>query len=82
MPSSDRRPSAPLVISLIALFVSLGGAGYAATGGNFILGQPNTASNTTSLTAPVANQALKLRNVSTTTVPPRWDSRSAAAMRR
>lgn len=66
MPSSDRRPSAPLVISLIALFVSLGGAGYAASGGNFILGQSNTASNTTSLTAPVANQALKLRNVSTT----------------
>ena len=65
-PSSDRRPSAPLVISVIALFVSLGGAGYAATGGNFILGQSNTASNTSSLTAPVPNQALKLRNLSTT----------------
>ena len=66
MPSSDRRPSAPLVISLIALFVSLGGAGYAASGGNFILGQSNSASNTSLLTAPVPNQALKLRNLSTT----------------
>ncbi len=65
-PSRNRRPSAPLVISVIALFVSLGGAGYAATGGNFILGQSNSASNTTSLAAPVANEGLKVRNVSTT----------------
>ena len=38
------------VVSLIALSVALGGTTYAATGGNFILGQPNSASSTTSLT--------------------------------
>ena len=35
-----------MAVSLTALFISLGGVGYAATGGNFILGVPNDASST------------------------------------
>jgi hypothetical protein len=54
------------VVGYIALFVALGGTSYAATGGNFILGQPNSASSTTSLSAPVAGKkALQLTNTST-----------------
>ena len=44
-----RRPSPALVISLLALFVALGGVGVAATGGSFVLGQTNTADHTSSL---------------------------------
>src|SRR5215211_6132669 len=62
---SERRPSASLVISTIALFVSLGGAGYAATGGNFILGQTNTATTPSLLAAPVSGKTLRLRNTDT-----------------
>ena len=36
-----RRPSPATVMAAAALFVSLGGAGYAATGGTFMLGQAN-----------------------------------------
>jgi hypothetical protein len=50
---SRRRPSPALVISIISLFVSLGGVGVAATGGNFILGQSNTANNTSTLSGVV-----------------------------
>jgi len=53
------------VASLAALFVALGGTTYAATGGNFLLGKPNTASATTSLTAPVAGKGLQVTNAST-----------------
>src|SRR4051812_47231393 len=61
------RPSPPMAVALLALFVSLGGAGYAATGGNFILGQPNAATTTSSLSAPVAGApALQLTNTSAT----------------
>jgi hypothetical protein len=35
----------------LALFISLGGVGYAANGGNFILGQANSATNQTSLSS-------------------------------
>jgi hypothetical protein len=63
---NGRRPSASLVISTIALFVSLGGAGYAATGGNFILGQTNTATTPSLLAAPVSGKTLRLRNTDTT----------------
>jgi Chaperone of endosialidase len=45
-----RRPSPALIVALLALFVALGGAGVAATGGNFILGASNTADKTTALT--------------------------------
>jgi hypothetical protein len=47
------RPSATLIIALLALFVALGGVGVAADGGNLVLGQPNTAASMTSLSAPV-----------------------------
>lgn len=60
-----RRPSAPMVVSSLALFVALGGVGYAATGGNFILGQSNSATSATTLVAPVATAALKVSNQST-----------------
>ena len=49
-----RKPSSATVIATVALFVALGGVGVAATGGNFILGQSNTATTNTSLSAPVA----------------------------
>jgi hypothetical protein len=60
-----RRPSASLAVSLLALFVALGGTTYAATGGNFILGQANDSTSQTSLSAPVANKALQVTNSST-----------------
>ena len=60
-----RYPSPLLVVSIIALIVALGGAGYSATGGNFILGQTNTASTQTVLSAPGLNgPALRLDNLS------------------
>jgi hypothetical protein len=51
------------VVSMIALFVAIGGTTYAATGGNFILGQPNSANSTTSLSAPTDGKALQLSNM-------------------
>src|SRR4051794_17739220 len=45
------RPSASLVISILALFLALTGWGYAATGGRLILGHSNTAGKTTTLKA-------------------------------
>jgi hypothetical protein len=60
------RPSPAMVVALVALFVALGGTTYAATGGNFILGNPNSASSTTSLSAPISGKkALQLTNTST-----------------
>jgi hypothetical protein len=55
------------VVGYIALFVALGGTTYAATGGNFILGQTNSASSTTSLTRTGANtgKGLQVTNAST-----------------
>jgi hypothetical protein len=50
-----KRPSPAMGVALLALFIALGGTTYAATGDNFILGQPNSASNQTSLTASVSN---------------------------
>jgi hypothetical protein len=61
-----KRPSPAMGVALIALFIALGGTTYAATGGNFILGRPNTATTPTSLTAPVAGgKVLQLTNTST-----------------
>ncbi len=59
------RLSPALVVSLIALFVSLGGVGYSATGGSFILGGSNKANKGSSLTANVAGKTLTLKNTST-----------------
>jgi len=55
------------VMVTIVAFIVLGGTTLAATGGNFILGQSNTASSTTSLSSGVTGPALKLSNTSTAT---------------
>src|SRR5215210_2584243 len=62
-----RRISPSMAVSLLALFIALGGAGYAATGGNFILGTPNTATSATELTASGATtlKGLKVTNTNT-----------------
>src|SRR5919109_972596 len=71
---STKRGSVALVLSLLSLFIALGGAGMAATGGNFILGQSNTADKTTELTVnalpaattcPAPCQAFKVTDNST-----------------
>jgi hypothetical protein len=48
-----RKPSPAMIVALAALFVALGGVGVAATGGYFILGQSNSAGNTTALNSGV-----------------------------
>jgi hypothetical protein len=60
-----RRPSPALVISVIALFVALGGVGVAANGGDFILGLANTANGTSSLTGTSAGAQLAVSNSAT-----------------
>jgi hypothetical protein len=45
-----RRPSPATAIALVALFLSLSGTAYAATGGNFLLGKANSANAVSSLT--------------------------------
>lgn len=59
------KPSAAMIIALLALFVALGGVGVAASGDNFILGQSNSASSKTSLTAGVNDRALVITNNNT-----------------
>jgi hypothetical protein len=56
------------VVSVIALFVALGGTTYAASGGNFILGKSNSAGAPTQLSSPTTNSAgaLKVTNTSST----------------
>lgn len=63
------RPNHATVVAYLALFVALGGSAYAATGGNFILGQSNTAGTPTQLTSPTTSSAgaLKVANTNTTT---------------
>jgi hypothetical protein len=70
---SLHRPSAAIVISLIALFVAMSGTAVAATGGSFILGKPNTATTVTSL-SNTKGTALSLSSTSTT--PPMTVSNS------
>src|SRR6266540_2627497 len=60
-----RKPTPALAISTVALFVALGGAGWAATNGTFILGKSNSATSPTTLVAPIAGNALQLSNTST-----------------
>jgi hypothetical protein len=63
----SHRPAAATVISLVALFFSMGGTAVAATGGTFILGKANTATSVSSLTN-TKGSALSLS--STATAPP------------
>lgn len=44
-----RMPSPAMVVALLALAVAMSGTAYSATGGNFILGQSNSASHVTAL---------------------------------
>jgi hypothetical protein len=48
-------------------FIALGGTTYAATGGNFILGQSNSASSTTALSSGATGPAFKATNTGTGT---------------
>jgi hypothetical protein len=58
-----RKPSPAMIVALLSLFVALGGVAVAANGGSFILGQPNSATANTSLSAPVAGgKTLQLTN--------------------
>jgi len=61
-----RRPSTGTVLGALALFVSLGGVGYSATGGTFILGRSNTAGLQSTLSASVKKKALWIRNPNVT----------------
>jgi len=65
----DRRYSlrrfAPLAVSMLALFVALGGWGHAATGGSFVLGKLNSANSPTRLRSSGAQgPTLVIRNTS------------------
>lgn len=60
-----RRPSAAMCVASLALFAALGGVGVAATGDPWILGQSNSASTPTELTAPVNGSGLAISNSST-----------------
>jgi hypothetical protein len=62
-----RRPSPAMLVALLALFVALGGTAVAATGGNFVLGQANTATTTSALSASLAGKALQVTNTNTGT---------------
>lgn len=64
---SLRRPSPATVISVIALVFAMSGTAVAATGGDFILGQHNTAASTTSLSD---SKGTPLRLSSASTKPP------------
>ncbi|HEY7197562.1 MAG TPA: hypothetical protein VH306_10265 [Gaiellaceae bacterium] len=57
-----RRLSPSLLISLVALFVALGGVGYSATGGTFILGHANQGGGTSSLSSAAHGPTLKVSN--------------------
>ncbi len=62
-----RRPSPATGIALVALFISLSGTAYAATGGNFLLGKANKASAVTSLSN---KQGTALSLSSSSSAPP------------
>ena len=56
-------PSRAMAVAMLALFLNLTAAGYAATGGTTILGGANTADKTTSLTAtPATGVGLAVTN--------------------
>jgi hypothetical protein len=52
------------VMVTVLAFIVLGGMSYAATGGKFILGQSNSASSKSTLSAPIADKALTVTNTS------------------
>jgi hypothetical protein len=62
-------PRHSTVVAYVALFLALGGTAYAATGGPFILGHPNTASTPTALSNVGSGPALALGTHSASTPP-------------
>ena len=60
-----KRISPSMAVSITALLISLGGAGYSATGGNFILGRANSATTPTSLNSNINARTLTLINQNT-----------------
>ncbi len=59
----SRRPSAALIVASLSLFVSMSGATYAATGGNFQLGKSNSANKATTLSSTTKKGAtLNVKN--------------------
>jgi hypothetical protein len=64
-----KRPSHATIVAYAALFFAMTGTAYAATGGSMILGNPNTASKTTSLANTGSGPALRLVTKSGATPP-------------
>jgi hypothetical protein len=62
-----RRPSLAVVLAGAALFMALGGPGYAATGGSFILGQSNLTNDTSLLAGSTSGDQLDVANINTGT---------------
>jgi hypothetical protein len=60
-----KKPSPAMFVACLSLFVALSGVTYAATGGNFILGQANTATSQTGLTSNNAGKALNITQQNT-----------------
>ena len=60
--ASRRRPSAALVVSLVALFVALSDSGNAARIVNVVLGKTNTATRPTGISAPTRRPVLAVTN--------------------
>jgi hypothetical protein len=60
-----KLPSPAMGVALITFFLGVGSAGYAATGGTFMLGNPNSATSQTALTANNAGKALNITQQST-----------------
>ena len=59
-----RRPSPSIAVSLAALVIALGSTGWAANGGNFLLGLVNSATQRTYLGANYNGTALQVSNTS------------------
>jgi hypothetical protein len=59
------RISPSVVVAMLAIFVTLGGVGYSATGDTFIVGKSGNATSQTSLSATTAGKTLVLTNIET-----------------
>lgn len=62
---SRLRPTPSMVVSVISAIVALGSAGYAATGGTFLLGMHNTADHPTTLSGQFGAPLVELTNAFT-----------------
>jgi hypothetical protein len=64
-----KRPTHATIVAYAALFFAMTGTAYAATGGNLILGNANSANKTTSLTNTGSGPALRLATKNGSTPP-------------